>query len=674
MYEIRPESIKTFITDRNVRLPRFQRKQTWDPKKNFQLCISLFKEYPIGVCILSVDEGRGKTIRWLLDGRQRKNALQSMYEDPENIYDWGKKFIGFKNSDQPSEIEEKFYQKINEYIEADLDEDFDNFDGNQVDTTTAVEEDDDGGIIRQETYGLDLLFDIIRIIHNRSVKASGFTKPFDFSKYINKLPYIENKGDGKEQLSSRKVKVFIDRYQDYCLEERRDPEDMISFVEFIKADRCDIVDEAKAKVLIASKWEAIKERMLIVEKIDNLLSNSKIGMIEVKNLSPSDSQKIFNIINSEGEKLTSVEILSAKPHWNIVVDNPSQATINAVRLLYERIGAQQEGVVRWDLPATFVKRLGDNFILKKLSDSNTDFEKELTIGFKLLAGIYVGGVKKESIEKLGRYSGMNWTTDYDQLVNDIGQMLKLIGGFKYFKYFKSWRTSIMEISSDAIAINFLILAYKDWERKGKPIGDSTAKKFQKNCFILWDKLIFEYLNKQWRGAADQKTANNIEELSHEPEMFECVTESKWHMLLKQIFEESAIESIDVSVALMKPVLYHMYCMRCISGPGTEYSIEVDHIIPQTLFNESIIQRKSAVQHNILNLGLLPKNENVAKSNKKLRFVEDEWLRQEITRYEFIQVEDFEKYSDINNYEEMFKQRAAFFYEAFSKYRNDMLNN
>lgn len=85
MYEIRPETVKSFITDRNVRLPRFQRKQTWDPKKNFQLCISLFKEYPIGVCILSVDESKGKTVRWLLDGRQRKNALTKMYEDPENM-------------------------------------------------------------------------------------------------------------------------------------------------------------------------------------------------------------------------------------------------------------------------------------------------------------------------------------------------------------------------------------------------------------------------------------------------------------------------------------------------------------------------------------------------------------------------------------------------------------
>ena len=65
MYEIRPETVKTFILDRNIKLPRFQRKQSWDEIKNFQLCLSLFKEYPIGVCILSVDSQKDKTIRWL---------------------------------------------------------------------------------------------------------------------------------------------------------------------------------------------------------------------------------------------------------------------------------------------------------------------------------------------------------------------------------------------------------------------------------------------------------------------------------------------------------------------------------------------------------------------------------------------------------------------------------
>ena len=321
MYEIRPESIKTFINDRNVRLPRFQRKQTWDDKKNFQLCISLFKEYPIGVCILSVDEGKGRITRWLLDGRQRKNALQLMYEDPENIYNWGKKFIGFKNSDQPGEIDEKFWNKISEYIEDELDEETAEQE-NVEDNTAAIEQEDDSEKIHIYTYGLDLLFEIIKIIHNQTKKSTGFTKPFDFTKYVKKLPYVDNEA-GVEKLSSRRVKTFIDDFQKYCDEERLDEDNSESLFKFLDC-RYDIIEPQKLKTEIGKQWGAIRERMLIVEKIDNMLSTSKIGMIEVKNLSPADSQKIFNIINSEGEKLTSVEILSAKPHWNIPVDNLSR--------------------------------------------------------------------------------------------------------------------------------------------------------------------------------------------------------------------------------------------------------------------------------------------------------------------------------------------------------------
>lgn len=39
MYEIRPESVKTFITDKNMRLPRFQRKQTWGEEKIFNFVL-----------------------------------------------------------------------------------------------------------------------------------------------------------------------------------------------------------------------------------------------------------------------------------------------------------------------------------------------------------------------------------------------------------------------------------------------------------------------------------------------------------------------------------------------------------------------------------------------------------------------------------------------------------
>lgn len=299
MYEIRPESIKTFITDRNVKLPRFQRKQTWDDKKNFQLCISLFKEYPIGVSILSVDESKGRTIRWLLDGRQRKNALTMMYDDPENIYNWAKKFIGFKNSDQPSEIEEKFYTKINEYIEADLDEEYEIVSQINEEDDSEVQEGANEDNFDLNSYGLALLLDIIKIIHNKQKKNTGFTKPFDFTKYVNKLPYVDIEAVGVK-LSSRRVKTFIDEYRKYCDDEYIDYDNQNSFYKFLEI-RCDIQDDKKTQTLISSNWRAIRERILIVEKIDTLLTNSKIGMIEVKNLSPSDSQKIFNIINSEGE-------------------------------------------------------------------------------------------------------------------------------------------------------------------------------------------------------------------------------------------------------------------------------------------------------------------------------------------------------------------------------------
>lgn len=672
MYEIRPESIKTFITDRNVKLPRFQRKQTWDEKKNFQLCISLFKEYPIGVCILSVEENRGKTIRWLLDGRQRKNALAMMYDDPENIYNWAKKFIGFKNSDQPSEIEEKFISKINEYIDADLDEEFEVVATDIGDDDSEARDDSTDEEIDSNAYGLELLLDIIKVIHNKQKRNTGFTKPFDFTKYVNRLPYIENDIQGIK-LSSRKVKTFIDEYRKFCDDEYIDYDNSKSFFRFLDS-RCDVQDEKKTKAMISEKWNSIIERMLIVEKIEGLLTNSKIGMIEVKNLTPSDSQKIFNIINSEGEKLTAVEILSAKPHWNILVENPSQNALDATKELYKRIGTVQTDVVRWDLPATFLKRIGKNIVVKQFSDSKTDFEKELTYGFKILSSIYVGGVKKESIEELSKAS-INWSSDIENLIYDIQSMLKLISAFDYFKYFKSWNTTIMELTSDAIALDFITIAYRDWCRKGKPIGDTKAKQFQKNCFILWDKLIYEYINKQWRGSSDQKLANNIVALANEPDLFVPISSSKWKSILEdQIFEYSSIETIDISMAMMKPLLYHFYCLMKMQGPDTMYDIEIDHIIPQTLFNESSIPRKDVIQNNLLNLGLLPKDENIAKSNKKLILIDSQWLKDQIKKYEFIGEDKFSEYSNVNKYKKMFEEREVIFLEAYTTKRDNIINN
>ncbi len=673
MYEIRPETVKTFVLDKNIKLPRFQRKQTWDEKKNFQLCISLFKKYPMGVTILSVEEKNNKTIRWLLDGRQRKNALLQMYEDPENIYNWAKKFIGFKNSSQPSELEELFWNKINEYIEySDEDEEIEPDDTQVEDDSEGVESDEKTNIESKD--GLDFLLEIIKIIHNKNQKTTGFTKPFDITKFVTKLSYIENES-GTIKLSSKKLKTFLDEYRNnYCNDNDLDYENSESFLKFIES-RCVINDKNALKKYITEKWNDMLLRMSIIERLDNLLSNSKIGLIEVKNLSPADSQKIFNIINSEGEKLTTVEVLSAKPSWNVKIENAPIEMSNAVKELYRKIGTNNFDIVKWDLPATLIKRIGHNFIIKDFSDEPKDFAKEITYGFKLISGIWEGGVKKEDIEKLSKDNEISWAYDFETLVSEIKTMLKLVNSYQYFKFFNSWRTNIMEITSDSIALDFLIILYNDWARKGKPIGsDSKAHKFEKNCFILWDKLIYEYIAVQWRGSGDTKIASNISALKNENELFTPVSSEKWIQLLEEIRDNGVAFDNALNLKNMKPLLYHFYCLKGISGPDTVYNIEVDHILPQDLFKNSVLPNKESIMHSIFNLGLLPKNDNISKGKKRLIEISDAWLKDQIEKFEFVAEEQYATYSNIANYSDIYEQRFEIFKTAFDDTRTFILNN
>ena len=673
MYEIRPETIKTFVLDRNIKLPRFQRKQTWDEKKNFQLCISLFKEYPMGVTILSVEEIKGRTIRWLLDGRQRRNALLQMYEDPENIYNWAKKFIGFKNSNQPSELEELFWKKTDEYIEYSEEDEVEIIEeDSSEDNSEGIESEDEECI--DQKYGLEFLLEIIKIIHNKNKKNTGFTKPFDFTKYVSKLPYLEN-NQGVEKLSSRKLKTFLDEYRNnYCTNEDLEFEKEDSFFSFIDS-RCQISDKNNLKRNIASNWKEIMIRISILERLDNLLSNSKIGLIEVKKISPADSQKIFNIINQEGEKLSAVEVLSAKPSWNTKIENAPIEMERSVKELYKKIGTENTNIVKWDLPATFLRRIGNNIIIKEFKNDPKDFSKEITYGFKILAGIWEDGVKKEDIEKLSKKS-ISWSYEYEQLVSDISSMLKLINTFSYFKFFKSWRTNIMELTSDSIALNFFILMYNDWVKKGKPIGsDIRARQFEKNCLILWDKLIYEYLSSQWKGSGDSKIASNIAAFKKSDDLISPIPTEKWIQLLEEIRDNYSVFDNRISNKTnFKALLYHFYCLKSISGPDTLYSIEIDHILPQDLFKNSVIPEKESKMNSIYNYGLLPKNDNISKGKKRLIEITDSWLIDQIEKYEFVKPEQFPYYSDLSNYEKIYESRFDIFKNAFDELRTRLLNN
>ena len=83
------------------------------------MAISVFKGFPLGVVVVNKEVENRKPLKWLLDGRQRRHALTTMLEDPEALYEWGRKFIGFKQTDSEQEIDEQYWKKIEDYLGKD---------------------------------------------------------------------------------------------------------------------------------------------------------------------------------------------------------------------------------------------------------------------------------------------------------------------------------------------------------------------------------------------------------------------------------------------------------------------------------------------------------------------------------------------------------------------------
>mgnify|MGYP003290511396 CR=1 FL=1 len=694
-YDISSRSIQDFLDD-NIKLPRFQRKQTWDDKKNFALCISIFKQFPIGVCIFNTEEKGGRTTRWLLDGRQRRNALRLLREDPENVYVWARKFIGFKPTDQHADLTNSFWEKVNAFLEVDEDaEEKKNtkqndesdetvptvsepeLDLGQYDTEDESEEDvvqDPDIEYEGRTYGLDLLLKLITLTHNKTKKKSGFTKPFDFSAVVKRLPYY-NESTG--ELSSRELKeVFLPAYKNYCKRQNIDWDEEDSLFEYVTKSY-EVLNETKLKNLIHINWGFIKERIVILEDIEDLLRNSKIGYVEGKNLNLSESKKIFTLLNTEGDPLKYVEILSAKAKWNKKIEVTNEDTQNLIKRLYREqlktdIEKSDNPYVKWDLPAIFLKKLDDDLVFPHFTfDPNNpaSYDKALTLGFRCLAGLYVDGVGNEFVDKLGDESFSN----FEDTVNNLKRMLETLKKFQYFKYFSTWKSNLKTLTSDYVAMNFVILAYRDFIKNGQPISGTPAKQFQKRCFILWDKLIYEYFTGVWRSSSDARIHNNIVDFEYSPKPLE---DSKWLSVLDEIFTQNMINGKKIkSHNDFKVLLYHMYCLMSMESPSGD-KIDIDHIIPQAKFDTSLIEDKESVKHNLLNLGILSKDDNVKKSNYTLSQVTENWMKDQIAKYEFIPNDRdmFETFSNISNYQQLFDLRRPIIEKAFTTMRNDLLNN
>jgi hypothetical protein len=692
MYEVSPESLKTFIEDKSIKLPRFQRKLTWKDKNNFLLAISLFKDYPIGVVIIHEQLENDNKTKWLLDGRQRRHAMSEMYYDPEVIYRWSESFIGFKKSEKVGEIEDKFWKKISEYIEAepkkdlrkDSTEEENNIENEILDSESTIDSEqnleklDQKFILKYKKSGikgLNLLLKLIIMGHSGNKKDSGIVSPFNYSDYFDGAPYIE-----KGRVNGKKLKLFVSEYLNYCNSENTDYKIKENYLSFSK----NRLSSPKSKnnysdfeQNIENNWNATVERIELFKMVDEQLQSAKIGIITIREINLTDAQKIFNIINTAGTQLTAAEILSAKPFWNKTIKNPEQDLVKAKNELYNLLGVTPVDVVKWDIPATFLSRIKENdFLFSKTKNDIESFETKVTLGFKMLSAIYQKGITKDDLDALSVNKDVEWSDDIETLISRIEILITLISKNNYFRFLRSWNVSIKEIIQDTPTINFITLLYFDWKRKGFPLNDNNSKKVQKNAFILFDRLIYEYLTKQWRGSSDSKISKNLS-LNELDDIFIPIEEQKWLDLLNEIFEEYSLSNDKIKKhSTLGPILYHYYCLKEIApngGPDTKY--EIEHIYPKTLFdNAADMDNKDLKKNALINLALFPKSENIKKSNFKLNEINDEWLIQQIERLSEINRKDFDTYSNLNNFEMLKEIRKKLIKEAFTNKRRNILNN
>lgn len=408
MYELRPESIKTFIGDRTIKLPRFQRKQTWGARKNFELCLSLFRDIPLGVVVIRVDtrEGAGSSRRpilekHLIDGRQRLNALVRA-SNPEEIYAWAKEALRLRNTQSIDEVTERFWRYVDDYFGEDEADDgrADPADRPELEPAGSDEsplgtEGGEGGVddVDAETggamgisaadtappasaiasasrtgpgaQGLQELLEIILVVHPKRPNGSGFTQPFDLRRFLPSIDFIQtDRATGRPYVDAAKLAAWIQFKRASTAGTHAYPSSIDEFLEWVGAPQLEPGLRARLREEMGRKWRRMESVFSALDSIDKRLQESKIGYLEIRDCSANEERKIFVIINSAGTPLTAAEILSAKPAWNKVVETPDSSIVREKEAMYREAGIPiPDTTVRWDTAATLLSRLHAALVL-----------------------------------------------------------------------------------------------------------------------------------------------------------------------------------------------------------------------------------------------------------------------------------------------------------------------
>jgi len=666
----------SFLDESKLKLPRFQRKATWDKKQNFELAISIFQDYPIGVVIINQEQ----KVSWLLDGRQQRNALITMRDNPVELYEWARNYIGFQKTADELQVKNAYWDKVEKYLQTEVKtEDRDTPDECEYepDIYTGESEytDDDNSFdSARQRQGLQTLLDIILMVHQNKPSGSKWEQTFDFTKFFTRLKYAPIRNGGKIQpILLRRFLIDLIKSADIECEGKLTAQYFIDYY----MQNFDATDQHKFEKDVEKKWENISGSIDTIARSEKIFADARIGVIRLTNAAALDAQNIFSRINKGGTQLKAEELLSAKPYWNCEVNVSDPLVINQVKDLYAKLKIPApDSIVRWDLAATLISRIKDgNLIFDSYSEAKQKNEismDEISLGFKLISAIYEGGMSGKSVIALEKNELIRWDTDIEELIDSLNVVCSILAEDGFFKYYQSWRKPITKLLGNAIALEFITIIWLDWEEKGRPrysvSGDMKA--LRRDARVLFDRLVFEYCTKTWRGSGDSKMASDIK--NWKTRIFP-VSESDWANFIKGACAGS-YNGQSTTVKLLRPMLYYYYIItKSTPINQANVSFDVDHIIPQELFNGNNMVEQS-LRDSLINLALLPTKDNITKKSKRLNEISDSWLKLQIVTYTGIEELYFDKYSDISSIGSLKEDREKLFVTAFDTNRNAALAN
>lgn len=670
-YIIEPLPLITFLDESKLKLPRFQRKATWDKKQNFELAISIFQDYPVGVVIINKEQ----RVSWLLDGRQRRNALITMRDNPVQLYEWARNYIGFNKNADDLELATAYWGKVERYLQTEerSDLDVDEYESDD-ESENDISSDENSFNSTKQRKGLQTLLDIILMVHQNKSNGSKWEKLFDFKDYVKRLRYTPLKNAG--QVSPVLLRRFIlEMIKDFKLDDDGElsQSDFIDYFE----QNFDVIDKQKFKKEIEKRWDNIERSIRVIMHSEKIFSDARIGIIRLTNATALDAQNIFSRINKGGTQLKAEELLSAKPYWNREVAVLDQMVRNLVRNMYTKLEIPTpESIVRWDLAATLISRIKDEHLIfdsydeaKKKNEVSMD---EISMGFKLLSAVYQGGMSGRHVIDLEKNETIKWDTDIEELIDSLNIICNILLQDSFFKYLQSWCIPITRLLGNAIALEFITILWQDWKDKGMPKFSESGemKALRRDARGLFDRLVFEYATKTWRGSGDSKMANDIKNWKSR---IASVSDEDWRVFIAGACTGS-YNGQPTTVKLLRPILYYYYVIREQRPINqSNVSFDVDHIIPKEIF-EGNGMINQLFRDSLVNLALLPTKENISKKSKKLNEIQDRWLKSQIMVYAGIEENDFEKYSDVTNLDSLKEKRKRLFEIAFSINRKTMLAN